>query len=105
MFNSDVDLTKDRVFDKHVRTIRPVSISIREIYSQPGIVYTGDIETINAKKLAETFSDQKTCDRCGKILSPFGFSTLCPECEFLMNNSTPEKRIKVPEPEKPWFLE
>lgn len=104
MFNSDVDLTNNRIFDKHARTIKPVSISVQETYSQPGIVFTGDIHTINIKKLTMTFADRQTCDRCGKVLSPFGYSTLCPECESLMDKSEPKKRIKVPEPEKPWFL-
>ena len=49
----DLDLTKDHVFDKRVRTLRSVDISVKEHYSQPGFVYTGTGAEIEEKKNAE----------------------------------------------------
>lgn len=104
MFGSDVDLTKDRVFDKNVREIQSVSISVREEISQPGMVFTGTGQYIEDKIKALSFCDGKTCDRCGKDISPFSSDTLCDECVEIMRRDALYKELFHEEVETPWFL-
>lgn len=99
----DLDLTKDRVFDKRVRTLRSVDISVKEHYSQPGFVYTGTGAEIEVKKKADEFCDGKTCDCCGAKLSPFSFNTLCDDCEERMRRDLFYKQFST-SVETPWFL-
>ena len=107
--NKDVDLSDDNIFNRELKSIR--KLKIEPFYAETGLIHTGSAKQIAEKRLCDTFCDGKTCDCCGRKLSPLAFETLCPECIRRMEkdslyegifNTNNEKQAKL---NKVWFVE
>lgn len=45
-----------------------------------GLIYQGDKNERNAKRLVNSFNDMVECDRCGAQIAPYENDTLCKFC-------------------------
>ena len=107
--NRDVDLSEDRIFDREIKGIKQIGNS--PYYQETGLVHTGPVKTIKEKSFCDSFCDGKTCDCCGRPISPLSFETLCPECitrmikDDLYEGIFSTNREKQTILNKVWFIE
>lgn len=107
--NHDVDLSDDRVFEQGIRGIKQVGNNF--YYQETGLVHTGSVKTIKEKSFCDSFCDGKTCDCCGRSISPLSFETLCSECIARMAKDDLYEGVFVTNKEKQailnkvWFIE